>query len=132
MNKVLALIFCLLGLMQLTSAAKKCTVEYYPRFDNECTPTVDEEGNIVEECTVTEVAARVFILKPNDRSENIAESVGEITFTGDCKCDYTLYANANFSGAKFRGRVNTCSSKFVPVAQIWNQAAQSWRVRCKF
>jgi len=132
MNKILALIFCILGLIQLASATKQCQVEYYPRFDDECTSSVDEEGNVVEECTVTEAAARTFILTRGDRSGNIVESVSEITFTGFCKCDYTLFSNADFSGTSFRGRVNTSTSKYVPVTQIWSQEAQSWKIRCRF
>jgi len=118
--------------MQLASAAKQCRIEYYNRFDNEITITEDEEGNTVEECTVVEAAVQVITLSRGHKSESIAESLGEITFIGDCKCDYTLYSNVNFSGARFRGKVNTCSSKYFNAAQIWPQKAESWRVRCKF
>jgi len=132
MNKILALIFCVIGFMQFASAAKQCQILYYPSFTPQCSVEHDEEGNLVEECTYVEAIAQVFILTPTDRCEAIASSVGQIDFTGDCDCTYTFYSEDNFHGDVFRDRVETQTTETVLTEYVWSQEARSWKLLCRF
>jgi len=114
MSKIFILALCLLSLISIISA-QQCTVELV-------SPSSPGVGSAVQ----------AFILTPGDNYEEVSFPIAEINFSGTCACDFTLYSNANLTGAWYRAWFSKRSSRKVKVSNVWSKKALSAKVTCNF
>jgi len=132
MNKILILISCILGFVQLTNATQGCRI----RTENnewECVEWSDEEY-----CAQYKDHYD-FTLTPSSKFKKIIAPVTQMIFKGDCDCDYTLYRKPNFCGIKYESSVFIPANSeypndtdFVFVWNHWMKEVHSIKVKCRF